>query len=338
MAGGGVSGLDEARLEAWLRAALPGHAPGFTLAPVAGGQSNPTYFLTLGGERLVLRKQPEGALLPSAHAIDREYRVISALAGTDVPVPCPVLYCEDRGVIGTPFYLMRRVDGRVFATADLPGVAPEDRRAMYRALAQALGRLHRVDPEAVGLGDYGRQGGYFARQIARWTRQWEATKQAENPDIDWLIATLPGAIGEDAATAISHGDYRVGNVMFVPDGPGVAAVLDWELSTLGHPLADLAHLCMAWHSAPEEYGGIAGLHRAALGLPEQAEVEAWYGAAAGHGLRLEPVHMAFALFRFAVVFEGIAARAKAGNAAGANAADVAHLSAVFARHARRAMD
>ena len=333
-----MTGFDEGRLEAWLRQALPGRARGFALTPVAGGQSNPTFLLDLGAERLVLRKQPPGELLPSAHAIDREFRVISALADTDVPVPRAVLYCADADVIGTPFYLMERVAGRVFDGADLPGMAPRERREMYRSLAQALGRLHRVDPNAVGLSDYGRQGGYFARQIARWTRQWEATKQADNADIDWLIETLPGAIPEDDATAISHGDYRVGNVMFAPEAAQVVAILDWELSTLGHPLADLAHVCMAWHSAPEEYGGIMGLDHAALGLPGRAEFEDWYGAEAGHGLRLEPVHMAFALFRFAVVFEGIAARAKAGNAAGANAAEVAHLSAVFARHARRAMD
>ena len=333
-----MTGIDPAPLEAWLRDALPGRGPGFALVPVAGGQSNPTFLLDLGADRLVLRKQPPGNLLPSAHAIDREFRVLSALAGTDVPVPRPVLWCGDRDVIGTPFYLMDRVAGRVFATADLPGVAPGDRRAMVRAMAEALGRLHRVDPDAVGLGDFGRRGGYFARQIARWSRQWAASKRADNPDIDWLIDTLPGAIGEDAATAISHGDYRAGNVMFAPAGTGVAAILDWELSTLGHPMADLAHLCIAWHSRPQDYGGIMGLDFAALGLPERAEVEDWYGAAASHGLRLDPAHMAFALFRFAVVFEGIAARARAGNAAGANAAEVAHLSAVFARHARAALD
>jgi len=333
-----MTGVDLARLEGWLRDALPGRGPGFALAPVAGGQSNPTFLLDLGEDRLVLRKQPPGDLLPSAHAIDREFRVLSALSGTDVPVPRPILWCGDRTVIGTPFYLMDRVAGRVFATADLPGVASGDRRAMLRAMAEALGRLHRVDPDTVGLGDFGRHGGYFARQIARWSRQWDASRQADNPDIDWLIATLPGAIGEDDATAISHGDYRAGNVMFAPEGTGVAAILDWELSTLGHPMADLAHLCMAWHSRPADYGGIMGLDFGALGLPERAEVEDWYGAVAGHGLRLEPAHMAFALFRFAVVFEGIAARAKAGNAAGANAAEVAHLSAVFARHARAALD
>lgn len=333
-----MTGIDLPRLETFLRDALPGRGPGFGLTPVAGGQSNPTFFVDLGGDRLVLRKQPAGELLPSAHAIDREFRVLSALCDTDVPVPRPVLWCADRSVIGTPFYLMERVAGRVFATADLPGVAAADRRAMYRAAAEALGHLHRVDPVAVGLGDYGRAGGYFARQMARWTRQWEASRQADNPDIDWLIATLPGAIPGPDATAIAHGDYRPGNLIFAPAGTGVAAILDWELSTLGHPLADLGHLCMAWHSAPADYGGLLGLDHAALGLPARSEIEDWYGAAAGHGLRLEPAHMAFALFRFAVVFEGIAARARAGNAAGANAGEVAHLSAVFARHARRALD
>lgn len=330
--------LDAGALEAWLRREMPGRGADFVLERIAGGQSNPTFFLTLGAERFVLRKQPPGELLPSAHAIDREFRVMRALSGTGVPVPEVFLYCDDRAVIGTPFYLMARVEGRVFHEARLPGVAPQDRRAMFRALARTLAALHNVDPDAAGLSDYGRKGGYFARQIARWTKQWELSRQGENPDIAHLIDWLPAAIPEDAATTISHGDFRVGNVMFHPAQPQVAAVLDWELSTLGHPLADLAHFCIAWHSAPDEYGGIAGQDLRAEGLPEQAEFEDWYGAEAWHGLRLQPFHMAFALFRFAVVFEGIAARAKAGNAADARAGEHAHLARVFARAARVALD
>lgn len=330
--------FDPVRLRDWLRRERPGRGEGFALDRIVGGQSNPTYFLDHGQDRLVLRKQPPGALLPSAHAIDREFRVQRALAGTSVPVPEVLVYCEDREVIGTPFYLMASVEGRVFHDARLPGVAPQDRRAMYASLAWTLAALHNVDPETAGLSDYGRHGGYFARQIARWTRQWALSRQAENADIAWLVDWLPGAIPEDAVTAISHGDYRVGNVMFHPDRPEVAAVLDWELSTLGHPLADLAHSCIAWHSGPEDYGGIKGLDIAALGLPEQAEFEELYGAAARHDLRLQPFHMAFALFRFAVVFEGIAARALAGNAADPQAGKFAGLARVFARAARNALD
>ena len=333
-----TSDLDIAALERWLRERFPGRGPGLQIRPISGGQSNPTYFLDLGQDRLVLRKQPEGDLLPSAHAIDREFRVMGALAETDVPVPEMLTYCQDAGVIGTPFYVMTRVEGRVFHETALPGVEPGDRRAMFRSLAKGLAGLHNVDPDAVGLGDYGRRGGYFARQIARWTRQWHLSQQAPSADIDLLVDWLPDQIPDDTLTAISHGDYRVGNVMFHPERPSVVAILDWELSTLGHPLADLAHMCIAWHSGAEEYGGIDGLDRSGLGLPEQAEFEEWYGEEVRHGQRLQPFHMAFALFRFAVVFEGIAARAKAGTAADPRAGDVAHLSRVFARRARQVLD
>jgi aminoglycoside phosphotransferase (APT) family kinase protein len=250
-----------------------------------------------------------------------------------VPVPRMVLYVEDRSLIGTPFYLMARVPGRVFHACALEEAAPVDRRAMYRSLAETLAALHNVNPEAAGLGSYGRKESYFARQIARWSQQWALSKQADNADMERLITWLPAHIPPQEACAISHGDYRLGNVLFAPHAPEVAAVLDWELSTLGHPLADLAHCCIAWHATPEEYGGIDGLDRASLNLPEQHEFEAWYGACAGHGLRLEPFHLAFALFRFAAVFEGITARAKAGNANDANAASYAALTGKFAARA-----
>lgn len=320
-------------LEAYLRASLPEAQGAMRLSRISGGQSNPTFFLDFDSANFVLRKQPPGELLPSAHAIDREFRVQKALANTGVPVPEMVLYCEERGLIGTPFYLMRRVPGRVFHQCALESAAPDARRAMYRSLAHTLAALHNVEPESVGLGDYGRREGYFARQISRWTKQWGLTKQAENADIEALIAWLPANIPPEEFCSISHGDYRLGNVLFAPEAPEVSAVLDWELSTLGHPLADLAHCCIAWHATPEEYGGIDGLDRAALKLPEQAEFEGWYGERARHGLKLQPFHMAFALFRFAVVFEGIAARAKAGNANDANAANYASLTGKFAARA-----
>jgi aminoglycoside phosphotransferase (APT) family kinase protein len=330
-----MDGLDfeKDRLDRYLRRALPDLGGDVQIERVPGGQSNPTFFVTYGERRLVLRKQPSGSLLPSAHAVDREYQVMSALAETDVPVPRTILFCEDRDVVGTPFYVMERVDGRVFADCALPGVAPDERRAMYVSLARTLAALHAVDPTAIGLADYGRAGNYFARQIARWTRQWELSRTADNPDIAHLIEWLPRHIPTDDETAVAHGDYRIGNVIFHPDEPRVVAVLDWELSTLGHPLADLAHSCIAWHSRPEEYGGLLGLDRAALGIPEEADYTAAYYDASPRAARMTPFHLAFALFRFAVIFEGIAARARAGTAAAANAAEVAHLSRHFAERA-----
>jgi aminoglycoside phosphotransferase (APT) family kinase protein len=258
---------------------------------------------------------------------------MAALRTVGVPVPAMVLYCDDREVIGTLFYIMERLEGRVFHDAALPGVTVEERGQMYRSLAQALAALHNVNPAAVGLSDYGKSGNYFTRQISRWTKQWELSRTRDDANIEHLIAWLPRNIPEDDATCVSHGDYRVGNVMFHETEPRVIAILDWELSTLGHPLADLAHACMGWHSRPEEYGGLDGLDLATLGLPTEAEFAKTYYDAACHNLRMTSFHMAFALFRFAVIFEGIAARAKAGNAADAEAEKVGPLSARFAQHA-----
>ncbi|TCT06817.1 phosphotransferase family protein [Aquabacter spiritensis] len=337
MSGAGPE-FDPARLDAYLKRSLAGTAGAMRLERIAGGQSNPTFFVTYDTRRLVLRKQPPGDLLPSAHAVDREFRVISALAPTGVPVPEPVLFCADREVVGTPFYLMERLKGRVFHDAALAGAAPEERRALYRALAESLAALHAVDPGRVGLADFGRPTDYFARQIARWGRQWDMSHAAPNPDIDRLRAWLAGHIPADERVAVAHGDYRMGNVMFHPQEPRVLAILDWELSTLGHPLLDLAHACIAWHSRPQDYGGLDGLDRPACGLPEQAEFEAAYYAAATHDARLDTFHMVLALFRFAVIFEGIAARGRAGNAASADAGGLAHLSGVFARRAADLLD
>jgi aminoglycoside phosphotransferase (APT) family kinase protein len=320
-------------LDVFLRKALAGLEGPMRLERVAGGQSNPTFFVTYDSRRLVLRKQPPGDLLPSAHAIDREFRVISALADTDLPVPPALLFCEDRAVVGTPFYLMERVEGRVFHDCILPGVAPAERRAMYRSMAKTLAALHNVDFAAVGLGDFGRPGNYFARQISRWTRQWQLSRTRDDAAIDRLIAWLPEHVPADDTTSLVHGDYRIGNLMFSQTEPCVVALLDWELSTLGHPLADLAHTAVAWLSRPEEYGGLAGIDLAALGIPGLSEYETDYAAEARHGRRLTPFHMAFALFRWSVIFEGIAARAKAGTAADENAAQTGRLAAAFASRA-----
>jgi aminoglycoside phosphotransferase (APT) family kinase protein len=325
--------FDAGKLDRFLRASIAGLQGPLSLERIAGGQSNPTFFVTYDTRRLVLRKQPPGELLPSAHAIDREYRVMGALKKAGVLVPTVVLYSDDRDVIGTPFYIMDRLEGRVFHDGAFPGVPRDERRLMYRSLAQALAALHNVDPASIGLSDYGKSGNYFARQIARWTRQWELSRTQEDANIKRLITWLPENIPDDDVTVVTHGDFRVGNVMFHEHEPRVIAILDWELSTLGHPLADLAHACMGWHSGPHEYGGLAGLDLAALGIPGEAEFTETYYAASHHGLRMARFHMVFALFRFAVIFEGIAARAKAGNATDANAAAVGPLAASFARHA-----
>jgi aminoglycoside phosphotransferase (APT) family kinase protein len=325
--------FDADKLNRFLRTSIAGLKGPMALERIAGGQSNPTFFVTYDTRRLVLRKQPPGELLPSAHAIDREYRVMGALREAGVLVPTVVLYCDNRDVIGTPFYIMDRLEGRVFHDGALPGVSGDERRLMYRSLAQALAALHNVDPASVGLSDYGKTGNYFARQIARWTRQWELSRTREDANVERLIAWLPNNIPDDDVTVVTHGDFRVGNIMFHEHEPRVVAILDWELSTLGHPLADLAHACMGWHSGPHEYGGLTGLDLATLGIPGEAEFTQSYYEAAHHGLRMTRFHMAFALFRFAVIFEGIAARAKAGNAADANAAAVGPLAASFARHA-----
>lgn len=325
--------FEPSHLDRFLREAIPDLRGSMTLERIAGGQSNPTFFVIYDNREMVLRKQPPGTLLPSAHAIDREYRVMRALGKAGVPVPAVILYCDDRTVIGTPFYMMDRLHGRVFHDGAIPGVSSADRRLMYRSLAQALAALHNVDPASAGLSDYGKSGNYFARQIARWTKQWELSRTRDDANIERLIEWLPANIPDDDATVVTHGDFRVGNVMFHEREPRVIAILDWELSTLGHPLADLAHACMGWHSRPHEYGGLMGLDLAVLGIPSEAEFTQAYYEAAHHNLRMTSFHMAFALFRFAVIFEGITARAKAGSAANANAAAVGPLAASFAQHA-----
>jgi aminoglycoside phosphotransferase (APT) family kinase protein len=330
-----VSGLllDLAKLDAFLRPRVDGAAGEMRVERVSGGQSNPTFFVAYDDRQLVLRMQPAGTLLPSAHAVDREYRIIRALAGSAVPVPDALLFCEDRGVIGTMFYIMERLEGRVFHDAGLRGADPAERGQMYRAFATTLAALHNVNPAAIGLADYGRPNGYFARQIARWGRQWELSRTREDPTVERLREWLAANVPDDDPASIVHGDFRIGNVMFHPTEPRVIGVLDWELSTLGHPLADLAHSCIVWHSRPDEHGGLAGLDLPALGIPDRAAFEADYYVSAGHGLRITGFHMAFALFRFAVIFEGIAARARAGNAAATDAAEVGRLSTVMAARA-----
>lgn len=332
-----ATGLDLAALDRYLRVALPGLAGAAVAERIPGGQSNPTFFITYDNRRMVLRKQPPN-VLPSAHAIDREYRVMSALRNSGVPVPETVLYCADADVIGTPFYLMERLEGRVFGDCALPGVAPEERRAMYLSMADTLAALHRVDPAAVGLADYGKQGDYFARQLARWSRQWESVKTREVPELTRLLEWLPSNVPVSDLSAISHGDFRIGNLMFHPTEPRVVGVLDWELSTLGHPLADLAYSALAWRLLPTEYMGMRGKDLAALGIPDEQEYLARYYGQVGHGEQATAFHTAFALFRLSVIFEGIGARARAGAAASADGEEVGKLGVAFAQRAVEVID
>ncbi|WP_372572238.1 phosphotransferase family protein [Ruegeria jejuensis] len=330
--------LDLAPLETWLAAKLPDQS-GLTAEPISGGQSNPTWFVTWGTRELVLRKKPDGPILKGAHAVEREFRVLHALAETDVPVPNALWLEEDPSIVGTPFYLMDRLDGRVISDCTLPDISPEHRREMYLDMARTMARMHAVRPDQVGLGDYGRPGNYFERQINRWTRQYQDSTGPRIAELDMLVEWLPANMPEDdGAISIAHGDFRLGNMMFHPTEPRVIAVLDWELSTLGQPLADLGFCIMPWLTTPEEYGGILGTDWEDGGIPTMDEFVAEYFAHAIPTAALKPFHVAFAFFRFAVIFVGIADRARAGNAASAEAARLAPLAERFAIRAQQAIE
>jgi aminoglycoside phosphotransferase (APT) family kinase protein len=299
--------------------------------------SNPTFFLRAGAWSAVLRKQPGSALVKSAHAIDREFRVLQALHGSAVPVPEPLLYHAERDILDTPFYLMERLDGRVFDDYALPGLAAAERHACYLSMAETMAAMHRFDWRAAGLSDYGRPGNYFARQFKRWGDLWEQYRSAVAvADIDTLITWLEPRIPDSETLALCHGDFRVANLMFHPSEPRVVGVFDWELSTLGHPLVDVGFNTQAWLLLPEENGGIRGLDLAALGIPSEEAYLAHYYAHAGGHERMSAFHRAFAMFRAAVGAAGIAARGRGGNAVNADAAEV---GARFASaYARRGLD
>lgn len=285
-----------------------------TLRPTEGGMSNPTFFLTADDWRAVLRKQPAVKMAKSAHAIDREYRILTALNGTEVPVPEVFHYHEDPSLIGTPFYLMEWLDGRVFTDYAMPGVQPAARAAHFQAMAQTMAAIHALDFRALGLADYGRAGNYFERQISRWSGLWAQFRKGDddNPDLDRMIAWLQARIPESETLALCHGDFRIGNMMFHPTEPKVTGVLDWELSTLGHPLVDVAFNTQAWHLAPDENGGLLGLELDALGIPDEATyLDAYYTCADGPE-RLTDFHRIFAMFRGAVGSASVAARGEMG--------------------------
>ena len=308
--------FDTARLDAYLGDRLRGAPGDLTVERKQGGMSNPTYFLQRGDWSAVLRKQPGSVLVPSAHAIDREFRVLSALHGSAVPVPKPLHYCADREVLGTPFYLMERIRGRVYHEFATSGPAPGERRAMFESMCATMAAIHRLDYRALGLADYGRPGNYFARQLKRWSQQWTQFRRGDddNPDLDHIIVWLSERVPESELQALCHGDFRIGNMMFHATEPRVVGVLDWELSTLGHPLVDVAFNSQAWRMAPDENGGLLGLPLADLGIPAEAAYLERYYELAGAPERMTTFHQVFAMFRGAVGSASVAARGEAGNA------------------------
>jgi aminoglycoside phosphotransferase (APT) family kinase protein len=329
--------FDERGLEAWMARHVPGHSGPIAVRQFAGGQSNPTFLVAAGAAgdlRYVLRKKPPGKLLPSAHAVDREYRVITALAPTGFPVPRTYGLCTDESVIGQAFYLMEWVPGRIFRDPHLPGLEPAERRAIYAAMVDTLARLHSVDPGAVGLADFGKPGNYFERQIARWIKQYEASKTGEIEAFDRLIEWLPRNIPPGEETRISHGDFRLENMIVHPTEPRVVAVLDWELSTLGHPFADVGYLVMPF-SMPEGYPQrIAGAGLAGNGIPSPDEIVRRYCEQTGRaGIPRLEFYVVFALFRLAAIVQGIAMRAKIGTASSENAEGVGRMAGALAESA-----
>ena len=315
-----VHPIDEAALAAYLRAHVAAFSGSIGVEQFQGGQSNPTYRVTAGRRRFVLRRKPPGKLLPSAHAIDREYRVMAALADTDVPVAKMIALCDDDAVIGTAFYLMEYVEGRVLWDPTLPGLTPAARAAHYAELNRVQAALHKVDYRAAGLGDFGKPGHYIERQIARWSKQYEAGGAERIPSMDALIGWLPQHVPPGDETSIVHGDFRLDNVIFHPTEPRVLAVLDWELATLGHPLSDFAYQVMAWRLAPGQFRGLKGADFAALGIPTEAEYVAAYCRRTGRAsIPNWEFYLIFNMFRIAAILHGVLARALQGNAASRNA-------------------
>lgn len=342
--------FDVAALQAHLARALPGFAGPLQVEQFKGGQSNPTYKLVTPSRSYVMRTKPGPAakLLPSAHAIEREFRVMRALHGSAVPVPEMLLLCEDESVIGRAFYIMEFIPGRVLWEQSLPGFEPAERGRLYDEMNRVIAALHQVDVGAAGLADYGKPGNYFERQIARWSKQYQASITQPIDAMDelmrWLPAHMPASARDESQVSVVHGDFRLDNLVFHPSEPRVLAVLDWELSTLGHPLADFSYHCMSWHIPPGAFRGIGGLDLAALGIPAEADYVRRYCERTG---RADPqavmadwnFYMAYNLFRMAGILQGIAKRVEDGTAssaqarqAGAGARPLAEMGWRIARH------
>ena len=337
--------FDIAALQAYLEQQMPDFRGPLSVESFKGGQSNPTFKLNTPTRSYVMRSKPGpvARLLPSAHAIEREYRVIGALGKADLPVPEVYCLCEDESVIGRAFYVMECVEGRVLWDQGLAGMVPAERTAIYDEMNRVIAALHKVDYPAVGLGDFGRPGNYFSRQISRWTKQYLASETEHIEEMHRLIACLPGAIPSSEEASVVHGDYRLDNLMFHPTEPRILAILDWELSTLGHPLADFSYHCMSWHIEPESFRGIAGLDLAALGIPSERDYIRRYCERTGRDLDAVLQHwdfyLAYNLFRLAGILQGIMKRHVDGTAASAHAADAGQRAKALAeigwRYAQR---
>ena len=361
----GSHAFDMAALDAYLQQQLPGYAGPLTVEQFKGGQSNPTYKLLTPGRAYVMRSKPGPAakLLPSAHAVEREFRVMRALAGTGVPVAQMLLLCADEAVIGRAFYIMEFMDGRVLWDQSLPGLSNTDRGAVYDEMNRVIAALHSVDVAAAGLSDFGKPGNYFDRQIGRWSKQYVASVTEPIAEMDrlmaWLPAHMPASARDDTLVSVVHGDFRLDNLVFHKTEARVTAVLDWELSTLGHPLADFSYHCMAWHIPPGTFRGIGGLDHVALGIPSEAEYVRRYcervnervgsgsGAQRAHKLQPEALaadwnfYLAYNLFRLASITQGIAKRVVDGiassaqaKATGASTRPLAEMAWTFAQKAR----
>ena len=312
--------LDAARLSDWMARSVEDFSGPLEVLRFAGGQSNPTYQLRTPRRRYVLRRKPPGNLVASAHAVDREFRIIRALGEAGFPVPRAYALCEDEAVIGSTFYVMAMVEGRILWDGRLPDATPEERRAIYHAEVDTLAALHRIDPAAIGLADYGRPGNYFARQVVRWSRQYGESDGPRCAAMDRLVEWLPRHLPAERPARIVHGDYRLDNMVLHPIEPRVVAVLDWELSTLGDPVADLTYLLMHWVTPTHERGSLAGLDLSALGIPTVSNMLDRYLAATGDRLDA-PLewYLAYNLFRLAAILQGVAARGRGGNANNARA-------------------
>jgi aminoglycoside phosphotransferase (APT) family kinase protein len=326
-------GVDTEKLATYLEARISGFHGPVSAEKFAGGQSNPTFLLTAASGRYVLRRKPPGQLLKSAHAVDREFTVLRALAGTDVPVARAWHLCEDAGVIGTMFYVMSFVDGRIFWDPSLPELSRDQRGLLFNEIIRVLAAMHEVDVEAVGLGDYGRPGNYFERQLGRWIKQYRASATATIEAMETLIHWLPGHLpADDGQVSLIHGDYRIDNLIFHADEPRILAVLDWELSTLGHPLADLAYFCMCLRlPASGHIAGLGDADRDALGIPGEEQIIERYCTIRNLG-RIEHWHfyLAFSFFRLAAICQGVLKRALDGNASSARALEIGSLAGPLA--------
>lgn len=314
--------LPHTLLAGWMVRQGLARTPELTIRTLAGGQSNPTFHIRSDRGDYVVRKRPPGQLLASAHAIDREYRVMHGLAGSAVPVPRMLAWCDDETLLGTPFYVMEFIAGRVLVDQSLPGMQPSERSDIYREMNRVIAALHAIDYSAAGLEGFGRPGNYVARQITRWSRQCEAATLPLPDAMRRLMDWLPQHVPSSEETTLVHGDYRLDNLIFHPDEPRVLAVLDWELSTLGDPIADFAYHCMSWHIPAQLWRGIGGLDIGALGIPREDDYARLYTQSSGRDVSAHwDFYMAYNLFRMAAILRGIAQRAVDGNATAADAVE-----------------